>query len=110
VVVACGSNTHATLCVRHKGISLFGFNLIPQTAEGDERVAVDVAELKNNAAEGLVSGVQATRFATAIFFLLGLTGLSITTPWKFPSCGAWRATTSWSCAAAANVPVSPPLP
>ncbi len=75
------------------------FRKLPRVASG---FAVDVAELKGNVAEGLVSVVQATRFATAIFFLaLGLTGLSILVHGNFRAMAQWAATLGFVIAWAA---------
>jgi hypothetical protein len=55
--------------------------------------SVDIAEIKDNVAEGLLSVVHATRFATIVFFLaLGATGLSILLHGNFRTVAQWTAT------------------
>lgn len=85
-----------TTCRRLAGMRLRG---VPKGTTED---STDIADMKGNVADGLLAVVQATRFATIIFFLaLGLTGISVLLHGNFRAVAQWAATLGFVLAWAA---------
>jgi hypothetical protein len=85
-----------TTCRR---LAAMRFRSVPDaTAES----SADVSDVKDNVTEGLLSVIQATRFASIIFFLaLRVTGISVLLHGNFRAAAQWTATLGFVLAWAA---------